>query len=115
MIELEQLEEMFENIAADPKWDMTRTMLWGYFFTDRSRENLEAAASVLEEQGYRFVGIFIPELEEGEDEYFFLHVEKEEVHSPVSLQDRNMQLYAFAEAHNLDAYDGMDVGPIQAA
>lgn len=115
MIELEKLEEMFSNIAADAKWDMNRPMLWGYFFTDSSQESLEAAARVLELQGYRFVDLFVPELDEGQDEYFFLHVEKEEAHTPQSLHERNMQLYAFAEAHNLDAYDGMDVGPIQDA
>ena len=112
MIELEQLEQMFENIAAGPKWDMTRAMLWGYFFTDSSREKLEAAARLLEKQGYRYVDLFIPEVDEGENLYFFLHVEKEESHSPASLHQRNLQLYAFAAAHDIDTYDGMDVGPI---
>lgn len=114
MITLEQLEEMFANISADAKWDMKRPMLWGYFFIDHSRSKLEVACSALVQQGYRFVDIFIPDLDEGEDEYFFLHVEREEVRSPQSLHDRNLQLYAFAELHKLDAYDGMDVGPIGA-
>jgi hypothetical protein len=111
MIQLEQLEEMFANIAAGAKWDMSRPMLWGYFFTDRSRPKLEAAARLLEQQGYRFVNLFVPELDEGQDEYLFLHVEKEEIHNPQSLHERNGQLEAFADAHELDAYDGMDVGP----
>lgn len=115
MIQLEQLEEMFANIAAGAKWEMNRPMLWGYFFTDASRPKLEAAKCLLELQGYRFVDIFIPELDEGQDKYFFLHVEKEEVHSAQSLHERNCQLYAFADAHNLATYDGMDVGPIKGA
>lgn len=112
MIQLEQLEEMFSSISAGPKWDMSREMLWGYFFTDRSREKLEAAAHLLQQEGYRFVQIFVPELDDGVEPYFFLHVEKEEIHSPKSLHERNRLLYAFAEAHELDAYDGMDVGPV---
>ncbi len=85
MIEIEQLEEMFANIAADARWDMSKPMLWGYFFTDRSREKLEALVPVLEKSGCRFVDIFMPELDEGDEPYFFLHVEKEEAHSPTSL------------------------------
>jgi hypothetical protein len=112
MIELEQLEGMFAKIAADEKWDMNRPMLWGYFFTSRSRAKLEAAASDLERQGYRFVDLYVPDLDKGQEEYFFLHVEKEEIHSPKSLHERNGELYALADAHGLDTYDGMDVGPI---
>jgi hypothetical protein len=112
MIQFEDLKAVFDDIAAGAKWDMSRPMLWGYFFTDHSRTKLEAAAAALVQQGYRFVDVFVPELDEGEDEYFFLHVEREEVHSPESLHERNMQLYAFAELHELATYDGMDVGPI---
>ena len=113
MIQFEQLEEMFANIEAGAKWDMSSPMLWGYFFTDPDRSKLEAAAQALELQGYRVVDIFVPELDAGEQDYFFLHVEKEEVHSPSSLHERNGQLYAFAESRNLSTYDGMDVGPIE--
>jgi hypothetical protein len=112
VIQLEQLEAMFANIAAGAKWDMNRPMLWGYFFTDRSREKLQTAATALVQHGYRVVDVFVPDLDEEEDEYFFLHVEREEVHSPESLHERNMQLYEFAELHGLATYDGMDVGPI---
>lgn len=115
MIALETLEGMFADIAARTPWDMSRPMLWGYFFTDPSTARLEAAAGVLEIQGYRFVQVFAAEQDPGEEQYFFLHVEKEEVHSPQSLHQRNGELYAFASAHGLRTYDGMDVGPIQRA
>ena len=55
-----------------------------------------------------------PELDEGEEPYWFLHVEKEEAHSPGSLHARNAEFYALAEEHDLLSYDGMDVGPIEA-
>lgn len=114
MITLEQLQEMFEGIAQGPGWDMGAPMLWGYFFTDESHEKLAGLVPGLEQQGYRFVDLFEPELDEGEEPYWFLHVEKEEVHSPQSLHARNAAFYALADEHDLLSYDGMDVGPIEA-
>jgi hypothetical protein len=113
MITLEQLHEMFEGIAQGPAWDMTQPMLWGYFFTDESHEKLAALVPGLEQQGYRFVDLYEPELEEGEEPYWFLHVEKEEAHSPESLHARNAEFYALADEHDLLSYDGMDVGPLE--
>ena len=115
MIELETLEEMFSNIRANAGWDMDGPMLWGFFFTDASREKLQAALPFLQAEGYRFVDLFMPDLDADEEEYFFLHVEKEEMHTPHSLDLRNQQLEAFAERHALRSYDGMDVGPISDA
>lgn len=112
MIELAQLEEMFAGIAAGPKWDMSKPMLWGYFFTDASRKKLESAVPELAQHGCRFVNIFEPELDAGQAPYFFLHVECEEAHSPASLFERNEGFYALAERLGLSSYDGMDVGPI---
>ncbi len=112
MIELDQLEEMFASIAQGAKWDMSQPMLWGYFFTDRSREKLESVVLALERDGCRYVDLFVPELDEGQEPYYFLHVEKEEIHTPASLHERNAQFYALADLHNLDSYDGMDVGPL---
>jgi hypothetical protein len=112
MIELAQLEEMFASIAQGAKWDMSQPMLWGYFFTDRSREKLESVVLALERDGYRYVDLFAPDLDEGQKPYYFLHVEKEEIHTPASLHERNVQFYALADLHGLDSYDGMDVGPL---
>jgi hypothetical protein len=117
MIDLDTLEEMFSNIAAGPKWDMSQPMLWGYFFTDESVEKLHSAAEELVRQGYRFVAVFEAESDDEEETtqtpYYFLQVEQEEIHSPRSLHERNAQLYAFAESHSLKSYDGMDVGPLK--
>lgn len=113
MIPLEQLEEMFSNITENTDWDVGGPLLWGYFFTDESEEKLRGIVPILETQDYRYVDLYVPDLDEGEEEYFFLHVEKEETHSPQSLFERNQQLYAFADLHSLGSYDGMDVGPIE--
>ena len=44
--------------------------------------------------------------------YFFLHVEKEEIHTPLTLHHRNTLFYALAERFEIESYDGMDVGPL---
>ena len=112
MIPLHQLEDMFAGIAAGPGWNMQAPMLWGYFFTDASEDALHALVPTLEAQGYRFVDVYMPDFDEGDEEFWMLHVEKEEVHSPASLHARNADLDALADRHGLRSYDGMDVGPI---
>jgi len=110
----DQLDTMFANIAKETDWDTSKPMLWGYFFTDGTREPLEKAKLLLEEKGYRYVDIFLADKDEpNEDDIWFLHVEKEEVHSAATLDKRNDELYRFAHKHGLGAYDGMDVGPIK--
>ena len=37
-----KLDQMFANIAKDTTWNMSRDMLWGYFFTHPTRQPLEA-------------------------------------------------------------------------
>ena len=118
MTELDTVIDMFANIKSDTNWNLDEPMLWGYFFTDAKQEKLHLLIPVLENQGYRAVDIHAAELDEDadedeqDDEYFILHVEKEEIHSPNSLHERNAQLHALAESHGVDSYDGMDVGPI---
>ena len=109
MIPKSELVEMFEAIAEQTDWDMTKEMLWGYFFTDDNQEKLEACSERLEGMGYHLVDI-----SEGDDvdDPLTLHVEKIEVHSPDTLDTRNQELAAIAAEMGLSSYDGMDVGPI---
>lgn len=113
MIELSALEEMFENIQVKYKWNIEEPLLWGYFFTHRHTDKLELAAKDLTQLGYHFVKIFMPNIPDGHPEYYILHVEREEIHSPQSLFLRNQKLEELAVSHGLDSYDGMDVGPIR--
>ena len=108
MIELGMLEDMFSAMRAKTNWNVDGPMLWGYFFTDRSAENLEKAATHLTARGYRFVRIH--ETDDGSTRV--LHVERVEVHSPQTLFARNEMLYEVAYQFGLDSYDGMDVGPV---
>ena len=111
MIDIASLEAMFSNIQESTDWNIDGPMLWGYFFTDSSADTLRTLASELDQQGYRFVDMFTPELDDGQDEYYFLHVEKIEPHSVLSPHQRNQELYVLADRFGVDAYDGMDVGP----
>jgi hypothetical protein len=108
-----ELQEMFDTISENTDWDMSGDMLWGYFFTDTDRSDLERAAPFLEEMGYSFGSIYLADKETPNDpDFWWLHVEKIETHSVESLDRTNLILYEFAKRHDLDSYDGMDVGPI---
>jgi hypothetical protein len=111
----EMIEGMFDHIRAKTKWPIdTGECLWGYFFVDTDRAELEAAGRLLEAQGYRFVGILGGEPDaaepDGELPLLHLHVEKVEHHSVDTLMAREEQLREFARNNGLDCYDGMDVG-----
>jgi hypothetical protein len=108
MIELGMLEDMFSGMRANTNWNVDGPMLWGYFFTDRSAEKLEKAATHLTSQGYRLVGIH--ETDDGSTRV--LHVERAEAHSPQTLFERNETLDKLARELGLESYDGMDVGPM---
>ena len=106
MIPREKLEELFTEIAKSAGWDMSKPMLWGYFFTHTSRDELEEVASTLAKEGYRVV-----EISEDDDEpLFWLHVERVEAHTVDSLFERNESFYRLAQELGLESYDGMDVG-----
>jgi hypothetical protein len=112
-IYIEQLEEMFSNIQTNTDWDTSRNMLWGYFFTHSEPTKLEKAKDILVAKGYRFVDIYLSDKDEqNKPDMFWLHLEKEETHSPQSLDESNNELYIFANEFGLDSYDGMDVGPV---
>ena len=106
MIPREKLEELFDEIAKSAGWDMSKPMLWGYFFTHTSRDGLETVAKTLAEEGYRVV-----EISEDDDEpLFWLHVERVEAHTVDSLFERNESFYRLAQELGLESYVGMDVG-----
>ena len=112
VITKDQLIEMFDNLPKKPDWDSTKPLLWGYFFTDQSKEKLETVAPLLAKQGYRVVDIFLSEKDNPkEPDIWWLHVEKVEIHNPETLNQRNMIFYQFADDNGIDSYDGMDVGP----
>jgi hypothetical protein len=111
MIERAQLEQMFDGIREREQWDLDGPLLWGFFFTATTPEPLDLAAHELEAAGYRFVEIFstVPEDSDG-PETWWLQVARVEHLTLDALDARNRELAAFATAHGLSSYDGMDVG-----
>jgi len=110
----DKLEQMFANIAQKTKWDMSRDMLWGYFFTHSSRAALDDAALELSRMGYRVVSVYPSDRKKALGaEVWWLHVERIETHTVDSLDRRNTDLAKFAAARGLASYDGMDVGQVE--
>ena len=108
-ISREQVEWLFNQ--ARQHFDVDGTCVWSFFFTDHDSEKLVAAGQDLARQGYRFVGLLPPD-PGGDNQTQFLHVERIEHLTVTSLLTRNEELYAFADEHGLETYDGMDVGPL---
>ena len=108
-VPLQRIEAMFERMANKSGWNVDGDLLWGYFFTDHSKFKLEKAAGELEQLGYT-----IAELRKGEEEkVYILHIEEVTTHTPQSLNDRNEFLVNFARQHNIEVYDGYDVGLVK--
>jgi hypothetical protein len=113
MISRHALQDMFDDMRARARWSIDGVCLWGYFFTDYSRERLMTAVPALERMGYRFVDILDKPTPQDDDQLIlYLHVEREEQHTVDSLDARNRELERFAAEFQLEHYDGMDVGPI---
>jgi hypothetical protein len=112
MIDRDTLRKMFDNIAEQGDWDMSRPMLWGYFFTHGDPNRLREVVPILQSRDYELVDIYKSAKDDpAETDLWWLHVQRVEVHSVDSLYARNEQLGEFAKEHSLDSYDGMDVGP----
>lgn len=112
-ITIDQLEAMFENISETTDWNLSENMLWGFFFTHHEPKALELIRSELTAKGYRFVDLYQANDEDQDGPpLWWLHVEREEIHTPQSLDERNDTFYLLAARHHVDSYDGMDIGPI---
>ena len=106
----EQIKTIFNKMEKETNWYPEKNdMLWGYFFTDKSKEKLGALATKLQKEGYQLVEIRKDEV----DDYYWLHLERIEKHSVNSLHVRNKTLDNFAKNNNINSYDGWDVGPLK--
>jgi hypothetical protein len=111
MITKEEMAALFADMKQNAPWDINKPLLWGYFFADPAKAKLEAAARLLTARGYQQVGIYDSKPEGDHPALWWLHVEKVEKHTVDTLHARNQEFYKFAEEHQIEAYDGMDVGP----
>lgn len=111
MITKQDMIDLFLDMKQNAPWDITQPLLWGYFFSDENKAKLEAAAPLLQAQGYRVVGIFDSKPESDTPALWWLHVEKVEAHTVETLHARNQEFYQFAAEQQIETYDGMDVAP----
>jgi hypothetical protein len=113
---MDDLRGMFADMRERYDWDVDGKLRWGYFFTDANPKKLEPVADYLTEAGYRFVAIFQSEQDDADEsaDTYVLHVERIEHHTRETLDERNQEFYRVASRFNLESYDGMDVGPVEA-
>lgn len=113
-INITHVNMMFDNIKKNTNWDTSADLRWSYYFSHGDRSQLEKAQEKLVAKGYRFVDLNISE---DDDEFapvgsYYLQIDKIETHSPKSLDKRNDEFFIFANEFGLDAYGGMDAGPV---
>lgn len=82
-----------------------KPLLYGYFFYDNNKENLEKLKDKLLKEKYSFV-----RLEKVDKKNHILHIEKVEIHSRASLLKREIELDEISKNFNVETYDGWDVG-----
>lgn len=104
MITLDSIKNTFSKME-DQGVNTKKKLLWGYFFTNETKEELEKIASSFENNGYVVVDIH-----QDKNDLYWLNIEKIETHSPESLYNRCEEFYQFAEKNNLESFDGYDVG-----
>ncbi len=101
------IEELFSKMRK-AGWDMEQELAWGYFFKHETSEPLKIIAAELEQQGFEVVDIN----QSFPDEMYWLQLEKIEQHSIDTLDKTNQCFYQLARQKNINAYDGMDVSPL---
>ena len=110
--QLEGIRQIFAEAKQQDNWNTNEPMLYSFYFVDEDPDKLEELGLELEEKGYDFIGVFElgdEETEESTGEYL-LHIDKEEIHTPESLAQRNVELQKIADEHEVQTYDGWEFG-----
>jgi hypothetical protein len=110
--QLEEIREIFAEAKKEDNWNLNEPHLFTYYFVDADVDKLEKLGNHLQSQGYDFIDVF--ELGDEETEKptgeFLLHIDKEEVHTPESLAQRNVEFSKLAEEYGIETYDGWEFG-----
>lgn len=112
--QIEGIREIFNDAKTEDGWDLSSEMLYSYYFVDEDVDKLEQLGNDLEKDGYVFVDIFElgdEETDESTGEYL-LHIDKEEIHTPESLAERNVEFAKLAEEREIKTYDGWEFGEV---
>ncbi|CAN5315675.1 hypothetical protein BH10ACI1_BH10ACI1_02400 [soil metagenome] len=112
--QLKGIREIFETAETEDKWNLKGEMLYSYYFVDESVEKLNELGEKLHSDGYDFIDVFElgdEETDEPTGEYL-LHIDKEEIHTPESLAQRNVEFSNLAEEYEIESYDGWEFGEV---
>lgn len=91
MITEETIESFFKDLKVKGDFNYSEKLLWGYFFLGSNKGNLQKVADILHKKGYSFVDIFDAKEEDDNDlTEYYLHVEKQEIHTVETLLKRNL-------------------------
>jgi len=107
MISRKDVDELFIKMRK-AGWQMDQPQTWGYFFKERSKSKLSNLSEKLSNLGYQIIDIN----QSYPDKIYWLHIEKTEVHSEQSLHQLNQSFYQLAKEQDIQAYDGMDISPV---
>ncbi len=103
-----EIRQVFDQIASETDWDLSKSLLWGYFFIHSEKEGLEKLGEFLVSQGYSLVSIH--DVESADGNQWVLQVSEIERHDEASLVSRCDQLNGLAAEYGIDLFDGYDVG-----
>ena len=112
--QIEGIREIFSDAKTEDGWDLSEEMLYSFYFVDEDVDKLEKLGLDLEKEGYVFVDVFElgdEETDEPTGEYL-LHIDKEEIHTPESLAQRNVEFAKLAEEREIKTYDGWEFGEV---
>lgn len=112
--QLEGINELFNLAKTEDGWNLEENMLYSYYFVDTDVDKLEKLGEHLDKEGYDFVDIFeLGDEETGESTgEYLLHIDKEEIHTPESLAQRNVEFQTLADEYEIETYDGWEFGEI---
>lgn len=112
--QLEGIKELFNAAKTEDGWNLEENMLYSYYFVDTDVDKLEKLGEHLDKEGYDFVDIFeLGDEETGESTgEYLLHIDKEEIHTPESLAQRNVEFQTLADEYEIETYDGWEFGEV---
>ena len=117
-ISLDVLKAFFEETRDftsqhEANFDIDKVCRWSFFFGGSSEQKLTALGSHLESEGYEPIGFIEADEEDDNPDLIYLRVDMEELHTVDTLHKRNQTLFALVKEFDVEAYEGMDVGPVE--
>ncbi|CAN5128019.1 hypothetical protein BH09PAT1_BH09PAT1_1890 [soil metagenome] len=98
----------FQTIKTKTKWDITKPLVWGYYFYDHDQTKLDHVALQLKKQG--FMDVRILPAAGSTDNNYLLYVSEKVVLTPELLYKQSQEFAKLATTNHLESYDGWEAG-----